>query len=820
MNFLRNILGSGSKQELAVIPSGQLFLKRSPHSVKGVSECIYKEAAAIIRKTEVDFQGQLIVQRVYEEGEEAFEGTEEEDQLDDEEWCYLIDEALEISYFMRDGHVVVTWNDLNGDIGDRFEFICDNSIKPDVYDKFSLVAQQCMYERKYTTSAKGVSAEDLAEFDFAPPASEVEAAEEEEEDEEEEEEDEEEDPVAAHVKKEFDQVDKQVANDTEGVVGEAKEKEVAREAPASVPTAAPETVAAAIAAPASSPAVQEMPQFDALLGENTAELHLFDAGTGAFELQAASATVKIEEVAKQWEYWLTVSNNSRPMLGMPITSEMNPCFNYEHLSFIFNYFSPTGAGFSWLLKFKSFEELEVFQQVFMQALWQRLHRQKYTTAPETEKDYLSEAFGAMDIDDEGPTGLDDLPEEDEYDEDEFEDAPQGPAQDFSDDEEYDNDEVFGKNGDLDKNKLLAVGTSNDRSYVVRGNRIGVFKNTADNELEFATTIENIAKPDKTSFNPDKMMLHYQDKHIVLQDKSEGNNLYKMDLEYGKVVDEWKVSDDSKNSVVSFAPSSKFSQMTGEQTFLGMANSGLFRIDPRLSGSKLVDSEHKKYATNNQFSAITSTEGGHIAVASQKGEIRLFDRLGINAKTALPALGDPILGVDVSADGRWILATCKTYILLIDATIKDGKYEGETGFKRSFAKDAKPRPKRLQISPEHVAFMLAETGSGLDFTKAHFNQGPNSREQTVVTSSGPYVVTWSLKKLLRGDANPYLIKRYSDQVTAGDFRFGTDKNVIVATEDDVNMVSKKSFRKPTRESLATPGMRRGTLGRSSIVNELY
>ncbi|QNP97667.1 VID27 cytoplasmic protein-domain-containing protein [Yarrowia lipolytica] len=806
MNFLRNILGSGSKQELAVIPSGQLFLKRSPHSVKGVSECIYKEAAAIIRKTEVEFQSQLIVQRVYEEGEEAFEGTEEEDQLDDEEWCYLIDEALRISYFMQDGHVVVTWNDLNGDPGDRFEFICDTSIKPEVYDKFSKVAQECMYERKYTASAKGVSEDDLNEFDYPPPVTEVEANES--------------TAVDESVAADFNEVYKRVANDTEGIfVKEEEEGKKENKAHASVPTAAPETVAAAVAAPASAPVVQDLPQFDALLGENNAELHLFDAGTGAFELQAASTTVRIEEVAKQWEYWLTVTNGTKPVLGMPITSEMNPCFNYEHLSFIFNYFAPTGAGFSWLLKFGSFEELEIFQQVFMQALWQRLHRQKYTTAPETEKDYLSEAFGAMDIDDEGTTGLEDLPEEDE-DEDEFEDCPQGPARDFSDDEEYDNDEVFGKNDDLDKNKLLAVGTSNDRSYVVRGNRIGVFKNTADNELEFATTIENISKPDKTSFNPDKMMLHYQDKHIVLQDKSEGNNLYKMDLEYGKVVDEWKVSDDSKNGVVSFAPSAKFAQMTGEQTFLGMANSGLFRIDPRLSGSKLVDSEHKKYATNNQFSALTSTEGGHIAVASQKGEIRLFDRLGINAKTALPALGDPILGVDVSADGRWILATCKTYILLIDATIKDGKYEGETGFKRSFAKDAKPRPKRLQISPEHVAFMLAETGSGLNFTKAHFNQGPNSREQTVVTSSGPYVVTWSLKKLLRGDANPYLIKRYSDQVTAGDFRFGTDKNVIVATEDDVNMVSKKSFRKPTRESLATPGMRRGTLGRSSIVNELY
>ena len=87
-------------------------------------------------------------------------------------------------------------------------------------------------------------------------------------------------------------------------------------------------------------------------------------------------------------------------------------------------------------------------------------------------------------------------------------------------------------------------------------------------------------------------------------------------------------------------------MSGEQTFLGLSDNALYRVDPRLAGNKLVDDQLKQYATKNAFSAAATTEKGHIAVASEKGDIRLFDRLGINAKTLIPALGDPIIGMDV------------------------------------------------------------------------------------------------------------------------------------------------------------------------------
>lgn len=179
--------------------------------------------------------------------------------------------------------------------------------------------------------------------------------------------------------------------------------------------------------------------------------------------------------------------------------------------------------------------------------------------------------------------------------------------------------------------------------------------------------------------------------MILQNPLEAGSLYRLDLETGKVVDEYKVSDDF--GVTNFLPDSKFAQTTQQQTFIGHSANGLFRIDPRLSGTKLVDSEFKQYATKAEFSAAATTEAGKLAVASKKGDIRLFDKLGKIAKTALPALGDPILGIDVSADGRWVLATCRTYLLLIDTRIPEtsgSKFAGQSGFDRSFPAAEKRR----------------------------------------------------------------------------------------------------------------------------------
>jgi hypothetical protein len=303
------------------------------------------------------------------------------------------------------------------------------------------------------------------------------------------------------------------------------------------------------------------------------------------------------------------------------------------------------------------------------------------------------------------------------------------------------------------------------------------------------------------------MLHDSDNKMILFDDTAPNSLFALDIERGKVVEEWKVND--YVPVNHIAPKDKYAQTTGEQTVVGISGNALYRIDPRLSGNKMVQNEMKQYASKTKFSGVTTTGSGKLAVAGDKGDIRLFDSIGKNAKTALPALGDPILGIDVSGDGRWIVATTKTYLLLIDTMIGDGKYAGSLGFDRAFPADAKPIPRRLQLRAEHVAYM----NDSISFTPARYAERKpdiwvradgtttlgsiweRTRRRTLSSlqlgsTSSPGTLTKSRKgtstntisrsafyPLARSFAHCLCVFRYEDRVVQDNFKFGNDKEIV-------------------------------------------
>jgi len=87
-----------------------------------------------------------------------------------------------------------------------------------------------------------------------------------------------------------------------------------------------------------------------------------------------------------------------------------------------------------------------------------------------------------------------------------------------------------------------------------------------------------------------------------------------------------------------------------------------------------------------------TYTGQLAIGSKDGKIRFFSENALGrdikdvsdrtprAKTTLPGFGDPIIGIDVTRAGDWVLATCKTYLLLIPTEVKSS-----TGFEVAMGK---------------------------------------------------------------------------------------------------------------------------------------
>lgn len=58
----------------------------------------------------------------------------------------------------------------------------------------------------------------------------------------------------------------------------------------------------------------------------------------------------------------------------------------------------------------------------------------------------------------------------------------------------------------------------------------------------------------------------------------------------------------------------------------------------------------------------------MVVGAHDGQVRLYsERTLTRANTAIPGLGAPITSVDVTYDGKWVVATTKSYIMVVNCT---------------------------------------------------------------------------------------------------------------------------------------------------------
>ncbi len=530
------LFGDSSKESIIEIPQGQLYIVR-PLSPKGYSELIFKDAAASIRRTGQEFQYQLVIQRAYEEGEEELLAEEDgEDGVADnlgaekDEKTFLLDEGLHFRSEIREGgEKVFAWLDLSGDPGDLYEFVCDPSTSAGEVGTFEVVAVKCQYERKFRKPNETATEQDLRQFNFAeqpiPSASPIPS------------------PIASPL-----------ASSSFRQPKTSSDTAMAKPAKPTKPTEPTEATASRRSGkakaplrditPTKAPHSIKTPKELEILTKETAELHLFDFQSGAFILQDPSVTATVSEVGK-WQYWLQISNKEKDWLGQPVVADISPVFNFEYLSFIFCHYTEDGSAYSWLLRFKAREIVERFQEGLMQALWEQLNEIKWHKNTNDDKKYVLDAFQDLTMEDTANEGQES--EEEEEGEEVGEDGQHSEHYDTDESE----DDVVVRDNDGNVNSQLAVGYKHDRSFVVRGSKIGVFKHTPNNNLEFSTNISKVQTPSGKLFSPKKVMLHAEDTNMILQNDNDPHSLYRMDLEYGKVVDEWKVHDDI--TVKTFAP---------------------------------------------------------------------------------------------------------------------------------------------------------------------------------------------------------------------------------------------------------------------------
>ncbi|PKC13768.1 VID27-domain-containing protein [Rhizophagus irregularis] len=759
MNVLKSlgklIWGNPDNPELIKITNGELYLVRPNFSIKGTRECIFHTAQATVRRTGTEWQYHIVISRVFDEGEEELELQDEEEELEEEK-VFLIDESLKFRKGQIEGLTTFSWRDLSGDPDDLFEFVCDISVTAHTVNAFEYTVYNCMFERKYRKSRDEATEQDIQSFIFdtelkidqndkSPPS----------------------------TPKNRSSFNKSFTTPTSASTTPMKARNI--ESPST-----PTKTSIKLELPGGSSS-----KMTSIIDVDV-ELHVFDPNTATFLTQSPLATASILK-GNNYEYWLNIEDDNQRHVTQKIEPRMNPVFNSTQHCLIWVYFDGLDLVYSFLIKFQNLDNETNFKKKFTLAMYETLNETKAKDSEEgTMNNYNISFFFSV-----------------------FISILQNKIETGSSDEDDDNDIINTESKGDNVNTQLSVGQKLDRSFILKGNKIGVFKHTDDDKIEFTNNIDNISKPQGKKFNPSKMMLHEGDSNMILMDENDEHSLFKMDLEYGKVVEEWKVHDIIP--VENIFPINKFAQTTGEKSILGLSYNSIYSIDPRLPNFKLVNEKRRQYVTKNDFISGATDASGHIAVGTEKGDIKLFDSLGKIAKTNLPAMGSAIKGIDVTSDGKWLIATTDKYLLLINTEIKSDP-EGRTGFKKSFAKDEKPKAKTLQLKPEHLTIM----GHDVNFTPARFNTGEHAMEKTILSliSTGPYVIAWNFRRVKQGKLFDYQIKRYDDDIVADNFRFGQDKSIVVTLPHDVTLTKKTHLSTPTKSALS-PSKKSASRSRNNI-----
>ena len=333
------------------------------------------------------------------------------------------------------------------------------------------------------------------------------------------------------------------------------------------------------------------------------------------------------------------------------------------------------------------------------------------------------------------------------------------------------------------NKFCLNSLSNDRTFcITEDNQIVVYKANEDNDIiEKLTSMPVIQKYEGNNVNFSHGLLYKSENNMLLLDENNPFVLYQYDLPKEKIINEWKTN---KTSISDICSLKKNGQTTDEPLIYGVNQKAVFTLDERVNNeNNIVDI--KRYTQKNYANKITSTNDGQFVTGSTKGDLRLYDKLGIKAKNLFSFYGDPIRSIDISYDNQYILLTCDKYLLLINS----GNNNEKTNiFTKTVKAIERKTPLRLQIKTTDIAkYGLNDA----NYTAAKFNMNKNG-ENNIITSLGEYIIIWNYNDIRKGKITNYKIKKVNDLVIENYFKAGNGNQIIIAMPNKIRIQNQKKI----------------------------
>eukprot|EP00834_Sanchytrium_tribonematis_P000465 NODE_8_length_66115_cov_0.981823.p50 type:complete len:140 gc:universal NODE_8_length_66115_cov_0.981823:58894-59313(+) len=122
---------------------------------------------------------------------------------------------------------------------------------------------------------------------------------------------------------------------------------------------------------------------------------------------------------------------------------------------------------------------------------------------------------------------------------------------------------------------------------------------------------------------------------------------------------------------------------------------------------------------------------------------------------------------------------------------EADHESTSGFSKSIPVKHRKPPIRLTIRPDHAMQLGLQK---VNFTPARFDTINGKEEKYIVSSTGNYLIAWSLKKAKLG-RNDYQIKKYSETIVGEQFH--KPGQVVVALSNQLVLANKRNFMTPKK-----------------------
>ncbi|XP_048336338.2 protein CYPRO4 [Ziziphus jujuba] len=408
----------------------------------------------------------------------------------------------------------------------------------------------------------------------------------------------------------------------------------------------------------------------------------------------------------------------------------------------------------WALKFLTDEQYRRFVTEFQDCLFENVYGIKATEENKV-KIYGKEFLGWV-----KPEAADDSMWEDA--EDELGKSP-GPATPLRSNQDLLEEFEEAANGGVQSLTLGAL----DNSFLVNDSGVQVYRNLRHGIHGKGVCVKfdggnSRGSSSLSESTPKKALLMRAETNMLLMSplkdgKPHGRGLQQLDIETGKIVTEWKFEKDGTDITMrDVTNDTKGSQLDpSESTFLGLDDNRLCQWDMRdrsgmvqniaaASSPVLHWNQGHQFSRGTNFQCFATTGDGSIVVGSLDGKIRLYSKTSMRqAKTAFPGLGSPITHVDVTFDGKWILGTTDTYLILICTLFTDKDGKTKTGFSGRMGNRI-PAPRLLKLTPldSHLA------GTDNKFHGGHFSWVTENgkQERHLVATVGKFSVIWDFQRV--------------------------------------------------------------------------